>query len=308
MKHEPLNPSHSESLNFLQEDRSGSIFGLEAKTMHFIQNTKASKWLGWVGTPPYLLAFGLIVIIFDPCLRLAYLLLGYNAHQTGIHWMNRLLYGALWLNACRISWNRHPKALQIPASPNDALKSRTTRIFVANHQSLNDIPPLIWKLRSFNIVLVSKAELSRGIPSVSYNFKAGGVIAVQRKNPHQSLEAMRKLGKRIAASQESILYFPEGTRSRNGQAATFRSGGLEQVMQSNHHIELVPIAIRDSWKLAQWKFMPIPFGQTIRFDVLPSIFSTEALAQCNGDIGQCARLLIQSAQDAISQQLSLKIS
>lgn len=274
--------------------------------MNFIQNSRVSKWLGWLGTPPYLVAFGLIVLLMDPCLRLVHLCFGYEAHQKGIRLMNRFLYAVLWLNGCRISWNRHPDALPIPASYGDADRPQSIRVFVANHQSLNDIPPLIWKLRSFRLVLVSKAELSRGIPSISYNFKAGGVIAIERKNPHQSLEAMRKLGQRIAKSGESVLYFPEGTRARDGQSAVFRSGGLEQLLLSNPQLDLIPVAIRDSWKLARWNFMPIPFGQTIRIDVLPSLSSTEALEKCQGDLGKAARLLMQSAQEAIVQQLSLK--
>jgi 1-acyl-sn-glycerol-3-phosphate acyltransferase len=270
----------------------------------FSPNSKTSRWLGWLGTPLYLLAFGLIVLVFDPCLRLVHLVFGYEAHQQGIRLMNRLLYGALWLNACRISWNRHPDALSISASTSGIAQRPLPRIFVANHQSLNDIPPLIWKLRAFRLVLVSKAELSNGIPSISYNFKTGGVIAIQRRNPQQSLEAMRKLGERIASSGENILYFPEGTRARDGQSAVFRSGGLEQLMHSNPQVELVPVAIRDSWRLAQWNFLPIPFGQTICFDVLPSIFSKEVLQQCDGHVGKAARRLMQSVQEAIVQQLN----
>ncbi|MBM3912460.1 MAG: 1-acyl-sn-glycerol-3-phosphate acyltransferase [Sphingomonadales bacterium] len=276
-------------------------------TTRIFSNSKTSRLLGWLGTPLYLLAFGVIVLVFDPCLRLIHLVFGYEAHQKGIHLMNRLLYGALWLNACRISWNRHPHALSIPASTSGTAQHPMTRIFIANHQSLNDIPPLIWKLRSFRLVLVSKAELSQGIPSVSYNFKAGGVIAIQRQNPQQSLEAMRKLGERIARSGENVLYFPEGTRARDGKSAVFRSGGLEQLMQSNPQVELVPVAIRDSWRLAQWNFLPIPFGQTIRFDILPSILSNDVLQQCDGHVGKAARLLMQSAQEAIVQQLNLEI-
>ncbi len=286
---------------------SGSIFDLEPMNTSIFPNSKTSWWLGWLGTPLYLLAFGIIVLVFDPCLRLVHLSFGYEAHQKGIRLMNRILYFALWLNACRISWNKHPDALPIPAPTLDSAQRTPARIFVANHQSLNDIPPLIWKLRSYRLVLVSKAELSRGIPSISYNFKTGGVIAIQRKKPHQSLEAMRRLGQRLASSDENVLYFPEGTRARDGQPAVFRSGGLEQLMQSNHQVELVPVAIRDSWRLAQWNFLPIPFGQIIRFDVLPSIFSKDVVEQCHGDIGQAARLLMQSVQEAIVQQLNLEI-
>ncbi|MFM7287824.1 MAG: hypothetical protein ACKO18_00410, partial [Bacteroidota bacterium] len=58
---------------------------------------------------------------------------------------------------------------------------------------------------------------------------------------------------------------------------------------------------------AQWNFLPIPFGQTICFDVLPSIFSKDVLQQCDGRVGMAARLLLQSVQEAIVQQLKLEI-
>ncbi|NBW33054.1 MAG: 1-acyl-sn-glycerol-3-phosphate acyltransferase [Cytophagia bacterium] len=253
----------------------------------------ALSWvLGWIGTPLYLLGFGMTVLVFDPILRLSYLLGGYQIHQNGIRLMNRCLYQCLLFNGCRISWNTNQN-LPDPAS------NSNTKIFVANHQSLNDIPPLIWKLRTYRPVLVSKAELANGIPSVSYNFKTGGVIAIQRKNPNQSLVAMHRLGLRIASSGESVLYFPEGTRSRNGRLGTFKSGGLEQLMKSVPNIELVPVAVQRSWELARWNFLPLPFGITLRFDVLPSINAWNF----DGDTIQKARAMMQAAQNAVQQHI-----
>jgi 1-acyl-sn-glycerol-3-phosphate acyltransferase len=170
---------------------------------------------------------------------------------------------------------------------------------VANHQSLNDIPPLIWKFRAFQPVLVSKAELASGVPSVSYNFKTGGVVAIQRKNPSQSLEAMRQLGVRIAQSGESVLYFPEGTRSRDGRLGTFKSGGLDQLLKSVPNIELIPVAVHRSWELARWNFLPLPFGVTIRFDVLPSIHASAF----EGDTTLKARAMMQAARQSIHLQI-----
>ncbi|MEY4912904.1 MAG: hypothetical protein RL025_731 [Bacteroidota bacterium] len=274
------------------------IFGLLEKVAPSTRNTSVSfplalSWvLGWMGTPLYLLAFGLTVLVFDPLLRLGYRFGGYQVHQNGIRLMNRCLYQCLLLNGGRISWNTHPNLPQ-PGS------ATGTKVFVANHQSLNDIPPLIWKFRAFQPVLVSKAELASGVPSVSYNFKTGGVVAIQRKNPSQSLEAMRQLGRRIERSGESVLYFPEGTRSRDGRLGTFKSGGLEQLMKSVPNIELIPVAVHRSWELARWNFLPLPFGVTIRFDVLPSIHASAF----EGDTTIKARAMMQAARQAIHQQL-----
>jgi len=251
------------------------------------------SWLmGWVGTPVYLLCFGITVLLFDPILRLVYRWRGYDAHQQGIRVMNLLLYQSLWVNGCRVSWK--PNAHR----PDPAYRG-ITRIFVANHQSLNDIPPLIWKLRAFRPVLVSKAELASGVPSISYNFVTGGVIALQRKNPNQSLAAMRRLGQRIQSSGESVLYFPEGTRSRQGQVGTFKSGGLEQIMHHVTNIELIPIAVQRSWELARWKFLPLPFGVTLHFEMLPTLRSVDF----EGPTDQKARAMMQAAHRLIQENL-----
>ena len=251
------------------------------------------SWLlGWLGTPVYLVFFGLTVLCFDPILRLAYRWRGYEAHQQGIRVMNLLLYQSLLVNGCRVAWKKKNPF------PNPSFRG-ITRIFVANHQSLNDIPPLIWKLRAFRPVLVSKAELASGVPSISYNFVTGGVIALQRKNPNQSLAAMRSLGQRIQASGESVLYFPEGTRSRGGKLGTFKSGGLEQIMQEVPNIALIPIAVQRSWELARWKFLPLPFGVTLQFDVLKTLSSSDF----EGPTEQKARSMMQAAHRLILEHL-----
>jgi len=269
--------------------------------------TMVSWWLGWLGTGPYLLVFGLILVLFDPWLRLVHRLFGYRRHQEVIRFMNWCLYQSLWLNGCSISLKVPPRSFMAPSvKPDTAVRTaaaapphsdqnegQPVRIFVVNHQSLNDIPPLIWKLRRHAPVLVSKAELASGIPSISYNFKVGGVVAIQRKNPESALQSMSALGQRMARRNENMLYFPEGTRARDGRIAPFKSGGLEQIMHRLTHFELVPIAVQNSWKLARWNFLPIPFGQCIRFNLLPSIPAT----------GQDAKTLMQAAHHAISQHL-----
>lgn len=274
------------------------IFGLLEKVAPSTRNASASfplalTWvLGWLGTPLYLVGFGIIVLVFDPLLRVAYRIGGYHVHQNGIRLMNRCLYQCLLFIGGRISWNSHQNLSRTGSESG-------TKVFVANHQSLNDIPPLIWKFRAFRPVLVSKAELGSGIPSISYNFKTGGVIAIQRKNPSQSLEAMRQLGVRIAQSGESVLYFPEGTRSRNGRLGTFKSGGLEQLLKSVPNIELIPVAVHRSWELARWNFLPLPFGVTLRFDILPSIHASTY----DGNAGQKARAMMEAARLAIHLQI-----
>ena len=60
-------------------------------------------------------------------------------------------------------------------------------IIVCNHQSLYDIPPLIWYLRQIHPKFISKKELGRGIPSVSFNLRHGGSLLIDRAKAKDAL-------------------------------------------------------------------------------------------------------------------------
>ena len=48
-------------------------------------------------------------------------------------------------------------------------------------------------MRQFHPKFISKKELGKGIPSVSFNLRHGGSALIDRKNPMQAVEAIRKL-------------------------------------------------------------------------------------------------------------------
>jgi 1-acyl-sn-glycerol-3-phosphate acyltransferase len=66
-------------------------------------------------------------------------------------------------------------------------------IFVSNHQSMYDIIAMIWFLRRFHCKFVSKKELGKGIPSISYNLRNGGSVLIDRKDPKQAIPAIKGL-------------------------------------------------------------------------------------------------------------------
>ena len=66
-------------------------------------------------------------------------------------------------------------------------------IFVSNHQSMYDIIAMIWYLRRFHCKFVSKKELGKGIPSISFNLRHGGSVLIDRKDPKQAIPAIKGL-------------------------------------------------------------------------------------------------------------------
>ncbi len=116
-------------------------------------------------------------------------------------------------------------------------------IFVANHQSLYDIVAIIWYLRRFHAKFVSKKELGKGIPSVSYNLRHGGSVLIDRKDPKQAIPTIMGLGAYIEKYKRSAVIFPEGTRSKTGAPKKFSENGLKMLCKKMEDRLLIKIRV-----------------------------------------------------------------
>lgn len=138
-------------------------------------------------------------------------------------------------------------------------------IFVANHQSLYDIIGIIWHLRRFHAKFVSKKELGKGIPSVSYNLRHGGSVLIDRKDPKQAIPAIKGLGKYIEKHKRSAVIFPEGTRSMDGKPKKFSENGIKILCKYAPSAVVVPISINNSWKMVKFGAFPMGLGNRVEF-------------------------------------------
>ncbi len=193
----------------------------------------------------YLLCFGLVLLIFHPIQWVCFNLFGYEAHKRSVSFLNFSL-----LNTTRLIGTRYTfrNSYQIP-------KNRPL-IIVSNHQSMYDIPPLVWYLRAYHPKFVSKIELGKGIPSVSYNLRHGGSVLIDRKDSKQALREIAKLGIYIEKHKRSAVIFPEGTRSRNGHPRKFQPTGLKILLKKAPSALIIPISINGSWRLLKYGKFP----------------------------------------------------
>jgi 1-acyl-sn-glycerol-3-phosphate acyltransferase len=156
-------------------------------------------------------------------------------------------------------------------------------IFVANHQSLFDIIGIIWYLRRFHTKFVSKKELGRGIPSVSYNLRHGGSVLIDRKDPKQAIPVIKGLGEYIEKHKRSAVIFPEGTRSKTGKPKEFAQSGLKILCKYAPSAYVVPISINNSWKMVKFGAFPMGLGTKMEFIIHDAIpvkdYSFEELMQ-----------------------------
>ncbi len=166
-------------------------------------------------------------------------------------------------------------------------------IIVTNHQSMYDIPPIIWHMRKYHPKFVSKIELGKGIPSVSYNLRHGGSVLINRKDPKQSIAQLEKLGNYIEEHNRSAVIFPEGTRSRTGEPKPFRTTGLKVLMKNAPSALIIPISINNSWKLLRYGKFPMGLGSHVKFEVHPP---TEISADLDSTIKAVEKQVISGIQ------------
>jgi len=140
-------------------------------------------------------------------------------------------------------------------------------IFVANHQSLLDTAGIIWYLRKFNCLFVTKQELGKGIPSVSYFLRNGKYVLIDRANPKQAIPKIKSLGEYIEKQNHSAVIFPEGTRSKTGNPREFALSGLKILCKYAPSAYIVPITINNSWKVYQYGYFPLSVGHHLFFTV-----------------------------------------
>lgn len=214
------------------------------------------KILSYPLTIIYYLCFFLTLFIFHPIQWFSYNVFGYKGHKLSVDGLQFSLMRCANILGTRFTFN-NPHQIDI----NQPL------IIVANHQSLHDIYPLTWYMRKYHPKFISKIELGKGIPSVSYNLRHGGAALIDRKNPRQSLPALLKFGEYIEKTKRTAVIFPEGTRSKNGEPKPFQTKGLEILFKKIPSALVVPITINNSWKTVRYGKLPMGLGTHITFTV-----------------------------------------
>ncbi|BDD05796.1 lysophospholipid acyltransferase family protein [Aureibacter tunicatorum] len=217
--------------------------------------------LKYVLTPIYLLGFYGILGIFHFLQIIARKSGGYKWHMRIASAMQYLIMKNINLsgNSCSIEYNEE-------IYPPDS-----SLILVANHQSMYDIPPIGWAFKDRSVKFVSKIELGKGIPSISYNLRHGKHALIDRKNSKQALSEILKLAKLAEKENLAVCIFPEGTRSRDGQLKRFSINGFKTLLSRMPSALVIPISVSNSYKLVENGWYPMPTGIEMKVKIHHSI-------------------------------------
>lgn len=166
-------------------------------------------------------------------------------------------------------------------------------VIVSNHQSLADIP-LVAHLR-VDAKWMGKAELFR-IPVIGWMFTMSGEVPVERGDRRKAAQALLHCARYLKKGL-SLVFFPEGTRTRDGQVLPFNDGPFQLAIREN--VPVLPLVVEGSGAAlprGTWIFRGT---QDIHLRVLPPISAEGYTVKQNAILRDLVRNRIIAELDVI---------
>ena len=197
-----------------------------------------------------------------------------------------------WQHACARTWSwliLKTSGICVRVEGLNYLNPREAAIYCANHQSAMDIPVLFVNL-PVQFRFVAKRSLFN-LPFLGWHLRRSGHIPVDRSRPRQAMKGINLVAQEIREGK-SVLLFPEGHRSRDGQLLPFRTGSFHIAILAG--VPIVPITLNGTARVLKPDTYHVRAGQT-EMIVHPPI-STQGLTSHDVDA------LAQRVRDAIASR------
>lgn len=155
-------------------------------------------------------------------------------------------------------------------------------IFLANHQSMFDIP-LVLGTSPVQLRFAAKRSLFR-IPVFGWAIRAGGFIPVDRGDRTKARATFAAAHERLRGGT-SVLLFPEGSRSLDGRIQAFERGGFLLALKTG--LPIVPVGIRGTLAVQRrGSFGVAPGRVEIRYGeaIDPAPFGVRGRAQLEAEV------------------------
>jgi 1-acyl-sn-glycerol-3-phosphate acyltransferase len=175
-------------------------------------------------------------------------------HNIGRWWAKSIL----WISGIRV---------QVKGTENLDLSKPC--VFMCNHQSNFDIPVLFSALPA-QFRWIAKAELFK-IPLFGRAMRGAGYISIERKDRRKAIQSLKEAADKIR-SGVSVMIFPEGTRSLDGNIGEFKKGGFFLAHDSG--VQIIPIVLNGTWSIMSKDSLAIKPGN-VTLSILPPVNVTD---------------------------------
>lgn len=179
----------------------------------------------------------------------------------------------------------------------DKIRRGTTYVMVANHLSLLDILVLFRLFRHFK--WVSKIE-NFTVPFIGWNMRLNRYIPLRRGDRESVIEMMAACEQTLGEGN-SIMMFPEGTRSSTGELRPFKPGAFELALATETPI--LPMVIAGTADALPKRGFVLQGRHPIRISVLDPIPYDEFAHWSVDELTEHVRSLIAAALDNLDPEL-----
>ncbi len=167
-------------------------------------------------------------------------------------------------------------------------------IFMGNHQSNFDILALYAAL-PVRFSWIAKEELFR-IPFFGFAMRRAGYIPLDRGDGRRALKSMEEAARKIRDGV-SVIVFPEGTRTRDGNLLPFKRGGF--LLAARAGVPIVPFTINGTARINPAKTLRLRKGNVS--------ISFSAPIETTGSTGKKRDDLIGRVRNAIELGLEKQV-
>jgi 1-acyl-sn-glycerol-3-phosphate acyltransferase len=158
-------------------------------------------------------------------------------------------FQSLW-----VEWLLRTNGIRLRVDGMENLKKDQSYILVSNHASILDIPALI-SAAPFPVRFLAKKSLL-WFPIFGWVLHFSGHILIDRQSAQSALRSLKKAPS-LLTKGISIIVFPEGTRSPDGEVKEFKRGAFLLARYSKFPV--VPISISGTYDMLPrygWRFWP----------------------------------------------------
>lgn len=167
--------------------------------------------------------FGITAILFS----------FFSKNGDSVHHVARVWgRGILWVSAIRV---------KVHGAEN--IQERSA-VYMSNHQSNFDIPVYFGGL-PVQFRWVAKAELFK-IPIFGQGMRGAGYISIDRSDTRSAIKSLNRAAQNIREGT-SVLFFPEGTRSKDGNLRSFKKGGFIMAVEAG--VPIIPMAVMGTFQV-----------------------------------------------------------
>ena len=159
-------------------------------------------------------------------------------------------------------------------------------IFMSNHRSNFDIPVLLGCL-PVQFRWLAKAELFK-IPIFGRAMSGAGYVKIDRFNRASAIKSIDQVAAKMR-NGVSVMIFPEGTRSEDGNVKPFKKGGF--VMAVDSGVPIVPVILQGTRSImskGSWQISP----GSVRMFIEKPIVTSGYTRQTKDDLIEYVRSVI----------------